>query len=95
MSREVRAAAWSSEERSSFSYGAILSTTYGQYPEARTEDMTGRRQIELNRSTASALAGNEAAAREPLDLPYSPTFFNVEGCRYVVSSDDELFGNDS
>ena len=54
-----------------------------------------RRQIELERSTAWAYARNEAAAMEPLDLPYNPTPPDEDGCRYVVSSDDELFGNDS
>ena len=40
--------------------------------QTREEDMR-RRQVELERSTVWAVARNEAAAREPLDLPYSPT----------------------
>ena len=64
------------------------------YPDASAENMR-RCQIELEHSTAWVLARNDAAAREPLDLPYSPTSPDVEGCRYVVSSDDELVGSDS
>ena len=63
-------------------------------PDARAEDMR-RCQVELERSTAWAIARNEAAAREPLNLPYSPTSPDVEGCKCVVSSDDDLFDSDS
>ena len=79
----VRRAALSHEEQH-------YAQRMARYPEARAEDMR-RRQIELDRSTAWALARNEAAARDPLDLPYSLTPPNEEDCRYVVFSDNELF----
>ena len=37
----------------------------------------------------------EAAAREPLDLPYSPTSPDVKGYSYVVTSDDEPDDSDT
>ena len=46
--------------------------------------------MELQRSTAWAIARNEALARVPLNLPYSTSSPDVEGCRCVVSSDDDL-----
>ena len=45
-----------------------------------------RRRIES--STAWSIARNEAPARGPLNLPYSPISPDVEGCMYVVSCDD-------
>ena len=50
-----------------------------------------RRQVELERLTAR----DEAAAREPLDLPYSPTSPGTGACTCVMSSDDDLFISDS
>ena len=38
---------------------------------------------------------NEAAARELLNLSYSPTFPDTGGCTCVMSSDDDLFDSDS
>ena len=65
-----------------------------RYPDAKTEDM-GRHQVKLERATAWAIARNEAAARGPLNLPHSPTSPDVEGCRCVVSSDEDIFDSDS
>ena len=62
-------------------------------PQARAEDMM-RHQVELERSTARAIARNEAAARGPLHLPYSPTSPDMGGCTYVMSSEDDLFDSD-
>ena len=64
------------------------------YPVARADDIQ-RRQEEQEHSTAWALARNEAARRLPLDLKFCPTSPDVGDCRYVGSSDDELFGSDS
>ena len=58
-----------------------------RYPQARAEDKG--RQLELERSTAWAIARGEAAAREPLDLPYSRTSPESGGCTCVMSSDDD------
>ena len=45
--------------------------------------------------TDLAIARNKATAREPLNLQYCPTSPNAEGCRCVVSTDDDLFDGDS
>ena len=58
-----------------------------RYPDARAEDMR-RRQVELERSTAWAIARNEEAARVPLNLPYSSTSPEVVGYRCVITSGD-------
>ena len=78
----MRCAALSYEEK----YYALR---MARYPDARAED------IRLELSTAWAISRNEAAARAPLNLPYSRASPDEEGCRYVVSSDDELFDSDS
>ena len=65
-----------------------------RYPQAREEDMR-RRQVELERSTAWAIARNEAAARETVDLTYSPTSPGAGACTCGMSSDDDLFDSDS
>ena len=86
---------WTSDEQhGSYSRGAVLRSANARYPEVRAEDMR-RRQVELERSTAWAIARNEAAARGPLNLPYIPTSPDVGGCTCVVSSDDDLFDSDS
>ena len=43
-----------------------------RYPASRTDDMR-RREVELARSTAWALARNEAAELDSNGYPYSPT----------------------
>ena len=53
------------------------------------------RQVEMERSTFWAIARNEAAARETLDLTYSPTFPGAGACTCGMSSDDDLFDSDS
>ena len=63
---------------------------YARYLQARAEDIR-RRQVDLERSTASAIARNEAAARGSLNLPYSPTFPGTGACTCGMSSDDDLF----
>ena len=66
-----------------------------RYPEAREEDMK-RRQVELERSTAWAIARNEAAACETVDLTYSHTSPGAGACTCGgMSSDDDLFDSDS
>ena len=65
-----------------------------RYPQAREEDMR-RRQVELERLTAWAIARNEAAARETLDLTYSPTSPETGASTCGMSSDDDLFDSDS
>ena len=54
-----------------------------------------RRQVELERSTAWSIARNEAAARETMDLTYSPTSPGDGACTCGMSSDDDLFDSDS
>ena len=65
-----------------------------RYPQAREEVMR-RRQVELERSTAWAIARNEAAARETVDLTYSPTSPGAGACTCGLSSDDDFFDGDS
>ena len=60
-----------------------------RYTDARANDM--RRKVELGRSTAWEQGSSEG----PLNLPYCPTSPDVEGCRCVVSCDDDLFNSDS
>ena len=64
-----------------------------RYPQARADDMT-RHQVELERSTAWAIARNKVVARGPLNLPY-PTSPDTGGCTCMMSSDDDLFDSDS
>ena len=74
-----RSAALTHEEQ----YCALRMT---RYPQAREEDMR-RRQVEQECSIAWAIARNEAAAREPLDLPSSPTSPGTGACTcgmYVI-----------
>ena len=61
-----------------------------RYPENRVEDVL-HRKIELARSTAWALAKNEAAALDSNGYPYSPTSpaRDTGEC-----NGDELFGSD-
>ena len=65
-----------------------------RYPQAREEDMR-RRQMELDRSTAWAIARNQDAARDTADLAYSPTSPGAGACIRDTSSDDDLFDSDS
>ena len=62
-----------------------------RYPENRAEDMR-RRDIEVARSTAWALARNEAAALDSNGYPYSPTSPARDTGDRDESSGDELFG---
>ena len=64
-----------------------------RYPQAREEDMW-RRQVELDRMTAWDIARNEAAARETVDLTYSPISPGAGACTFGMSSDDDLFDSD-
>ena len=63
-----------------------------RYPENRAEDM--RRDIEVARSTAWALARNEAAALDSNGYPYSSTSPAWDTGDRDESSGDELFGSD-
>ena len=88
----VRAAAWRGEEGFYLSHEERYnSLRKARYPEARAEDIQ-RRQVELEHSTAWALVRSE---RLPLDIPYSPTYSDVEDSKEVESADDELFRSDS
>ena len=64
-----------------------------RYPQAREEDMR-RRQVELESSTAWAIARNEAAARKTMNLTYSPTSPGAGACTCDMSSDDDHFDSD-
>ena len=62
-------------------------------PAIRVEDMR-RREVELARSTAWALARREAVALDSHGYPYSPTSPAQETGECNESSDDEMFGSD-
>ena len=82
-----RSAALTHEEQ----YNALRTA---RYPQAREEDMR-RRQVELERSTAWAIARKEASVRVRVDLTCSPTSPGTGSCTCVMSSDDDLFDSDS
>ena len=64
-----------------------------RYPASRAEDMR-RREVKVERSTAWALARNEAAAFDSNSYPYSPTSPARNSGECHESSDDELFSSD-
>ena len=64
-----------------------------RYSASRAEDMW-RREVEVARSTAWALARNEGATLDSNGYPYSPTSPAQDTCDLDESSGDELFGSD-
>ena len=64
-----------------------------RYPASRDEDMR-RREVELARSTAWALAKNGAVALDSNGYPYCPTSPPRDSEECDESSGDELFGSD-
>ena len=64
-----------------------------RYPASRAEDMR-RRELEVARSTAWALARNEGATLDSNGYPYSPTSPAQDTGDLDESLGDELFGSD-
>ena len=64
-----------------------------RYSASRAEDMR-RREIEVARSTAWAVARNEGATLDSNGYPYSPTSPAQDTGDLDESSGDELFGSD-
>ena len=64
-----------------------------KYPASQAEDMR-RRELGLERSTAWALARNEAVALDSNGYPCSPTSPARDSSKCDESSGDELFGSD-
>ena len=64
-----------------------------RYSASRDEDMR-RRGLELGRSTAWALAGNDAVALDSNGYSYSPTSPARDTGECDESSGDELFDSD-